>query len=105
MRRAVRALLVVVTLGALVMLFVLPGRTWWEQRSAISNTQHQISVLSKENKELQKKASQLQDASYIEQIARQEYGLVSPGQVAYGIIPPRATTTTSTTTTTAPSGG
>lgn len=96
MRRKVRALLVVVAIGGLVFLFVLPGRTWWQQKSAISGTQHQLSVLTKENRVLQEKAAQLQDASYIGQIAREQYGLVEPGQKAYGIIPPQATTTTTT---------
>ena len=96
MRRAVRILLVLVALGGLLFLFILPGRTWLQQRSAMSNTEHRLQVLNAENAALAKKAAQLQNAAYVEQIARSEYGLVRPGEQAYGIIPPIAGPTTTT---------
>jgi cell division protein FtsB len=93
-RRAVRILLIAVTVGGLVFLFVLPGRTWLQQRSAMAAAQHRLQVLDKENAALTKRAQQLQNPSYLEQIARQQYGLVMPGEQAYGILLPTATTTT-----------
>jgi cell division protein FtsB len=94
MRRAVRALLVAVVVGGIVFLFVLPGRTWLEQGRAISKAQSQVSALSQENQTLTKRAADLRSTSYVEQLARQEYGLVMPGEKAYGILIPAATTTT-----------
>jgi cell division protein FtsB len=94
MRRAVRLLLVAVAVGGIVFLFVLPGRTWLAQSRDISNAQHQVSVLSQENKELTERAAQLKSTAYVEQIAHQQYGLVMPGQTEYGILPPDETTTT-----------
>ena len=35
-------------------------------------------------------SAQLQNTAYVEQIARQEYGLVMPGEQAYAILPPPA---------------
>ncbi|MBV9661372.1 MAG: septum formation initiator family protein [Acidimicrobiales bacterium] len=102
MRRAVRILIVAVALGGLVFLFVLPGRTWLEQGHAMSAAQHRLQVLDKENAALTQRAQQLQSPAYIEQIAREQYGLVMPGEQAYGILLPTATTTTTTTTTTLP---
>lgn len=96
MRRAVRILVVVVALGGLLFLFILPGRTWLQQRSAMSGAERRLQVLNAENAALTKKAEQLQSAAYVEQIARDQYGLVRPGEQAYGIIPPVATTTTTT---------
>jgi cell division protein FtsB len=94
MRRAVRALLVAVVVGGIVFLFVLPGRTWLEQGRAMSKAQSQVSALSQENQTLTKRAADLQSTNYVEQLARQEYGLVMPGEKAYGILVPATTTTT-----------
>lgn len=102
MRRTVRILLIVVALGALLFLFVLPGRTWLQQRDAMSSTARRLQVLDQENQELAKKATQLQNPTYVGQIARSQYGLVQPGEQSYGILPATATTTTTTTTTTTP---
>ena len=105
MRRAVRILVVVVALGGLLFLFILPGRTWLQQRSAMSAAERRLQVLNAENRALTKKAQQLQNAAYVEQIARAQYGLIRPGEQAYGILPPVATTTTTTApTTTLPPG-
>jgi cell division protein FtsB len=98
MRRAVRTLLVVVALGGLLFLFILPGRTWLQQRRTMSSAEHRLQVLQTENSALAKRAAQLQNSAYVEQIARQQYGLVRPGERSYGILPPTATTTTTPTT-------
>ncbi len=96
MRRAVWALLVAVVVGGIVFLFVLPGRTWLDQGRAMSATERQLSVLSQENQSLSKRAADLQSTAYVEQLARQEYGLVMPGEKAYGILFPVNSTTTTT---------
>jgi cell division protein FtsB len=96
MRRAVWALLVAVVVGGVVFLFVLPGRTWLDQGRAMSKSERQLSVLSQENQSLTKRAADLQSTAYVEQLARQEYGLVMPREKAYGILFPAASTTTST---------
>lgn len=94
MRRAVRTLLVVVALGGLLFLFILPGRTWLQQRSAMSSAERRLHLLNTENAALARRAAELQSSGYVEQIARERYGLVLPGETAYGILPPTATTTT-----------
>jgi cell division protein FtsB len=104
MRRAVRLGLVALALGVIVFLFLLPGRTWLAQGRASAVAQRQDTALTKENAALAKRIAQLQSSAYIEQLARQQFGLVMPGEQAYGILLPAATTTTvpSPTTTTAP---
>jgi cell division protein FtsB len=96
MRRAVRTLLVVVALGGLLFLFVLPGRTWLQQRSAMSIAERRLQVLDQENQALARRSAQLQNPAYVERIAREQYGLVLPNQKVYGVLPPTATTTTTT---------
>lgn len=97
MRRAVRVLLVVVAVGGIVFLFVLPGRIWLAQGRANAAAQRQDAALSKENAALTQRAAQLQSSAYIEQLAREQFGLVMPGEQAYGILLPPAPTTTTTT--------
>lgn len=105
MRRAVRRLLLIVALGGLVFLFVLPGRTWLQQRSAMSVAQHRLQVLDSENQALAKRAAQLQSPPYVERIARDQYGLVLPNEKAYGLIPPAPTAAATAPTTSVPQTG
>ena len=93
MRSAVRLLLVVVVAGGILFLFLLPGRTWLEQSRAMSAAQRRAAVLAQENAALSNRVAQLRSTAYIEQVARQQYGLVMPGEKAFGILPPEATTT------------
>ena len=74
-------------------LFLWPARTWLEQSRAMSTAQRRESVLARENSVLANRVAQLGSTAYIEQVARQQYGLVMPGEKAYGILPPAATTT------------
>ncbi len=98
--------MVVVAVAGVLLLFVLPGRTWLAQGRAMSAATRQSRALTQENARLAARAAQLQSPAYIEQLARQEFGLVMPGEKAYSIVPPVAapTTTTTTTTTTVPAG-
>ena len=98
MRRAVWLLLVAVAVGVIVFLFLLPGQTWLAQGRANAAAERQDGALTKENVALAKRIAQLQNPAYIEQLARQQFGLVMPGEQAYGILLPTATTTTTTTT-------
>jgi cell division protein FtsB len=94
MRRAVRLLLAAVTVAGIVFLFVLPGRIWLAQNRAAGVAERQNAALSKENGDLAKQVAQLQSNAYIEQVAREEYGLVMPGEKEYGILPPPTPPTT-----------
>jgi cell division protein FtsB len=96
MSRAVRVLLAAVAVGGIVFLFVLPGRTWLAQGHATDVARRQDAALSQENAALGKRVAELQNTAYIEQIARQQYGLIMPGEQAYGILLPTAAPTTTT---------
>jgi hypothetical protein len=93
-----------VAVGGIVFLFVLPGRTFLAQGRARGAAQHQDTALSRENAALAQQVAQLQSTAYIEQLAREQYGLVRPGEQAYSVVPPTvlppSTTTTTTTATT-----
>ena len=96
-RRTVRILLLSVTALAVVVLFVLPGRELLAQRRQLSSTQQRIQMLTQENAKLANQAASLQSDATVEQLARQKYGLVMPGEKAYVVLPSAAPGTTSTT--------
>lgn len=97
MRRAVKVLLAVVALAGVLFLFGFPVRTLLQQRQQTSLAQLRNRDLSSENAKLAARAALLQTNAEIEQIARQQYGLVDPGDHAYVILPPVAPVTTTTT--------
>lgn len=93
MRTAVRGLLVAVVVVGIMFMFLWPARTWLEQSKAMSAAQRRQAVLAQENALLRNRIAELKSTAYIEQVARQQYGLVMPGEKAFAILPPTATTT------------
>jgi cell division protein FtsB len=96
MRRAVRVLLGVVTIAAVLFLFVFPVRTLIEQHRQTSQAQQRVKALGAANAQLNKQVGELQNPNYIAGIARQRFGLAAPGDHAYIVLPAPATTTTTT---------
>lgn len=85
--RILGLLLVSVVVAALMFLFVLPGRTYLAQRQSLASAQTRVKVLSDENASLRQQAAKLQTDAEIERLARQQYGLVKPGEQAFAILP------------------
>jgi cell division protein FtsB len=105
MRRAVRVLLAVVIGAAVLLLFVFPVRTLIDQRSQAGLAMQRLKALTAENAQLGKEAQQLHDKSYLEQIARDVYGLARPGDHVYQVTPPNGGASPTTTTTVPGPGG
>ena len=87
MRLAVKIALVLLVLGGAMYLFVFPARTYLAQKQGIAAEERTVAVLRAEDAKLTSESSALQDNATIEQIARQEYGLVEPGQQAFMVLP------------------
>lgn len=87
MRLAVKIALVLLVLGGAMYLFVFPARTYLAQKQQIAAEQQTVTVLRAEDSKLASQSSALQDNATIEQIARQQYGLVKPGQQAFMVLP------------------
>jgi cell division protein FtsB len=81
-----------VVLSGVLFLFVLPGRTYLDQQRSLAAADTRLRVLSNENGKLQQQIQHLQTDAEIERIARQQYGLVKPGEQAYAILPAAETT-------------
>ena len=90
MRSAVKAGLALAVLLVVAYLFAVPAHTYLDQKSAVALERKTISVLHHENANLSAEARDLNNDATIEQIARQDYGLVKPGQQAFMVVPSKA---------------
>jgi cell division protein FtsB len=82
-------LLAAVVLAGLLFLFILPGRTYLSQRNNLSSAAARIRVLGVGNAKLEQRVKQLQTDGEVERLAREQYGLVKPGEQAFAILPPK----------------
>ena len=83
----------VLVVGALVAaLFVLPVRAWLGQRRALAEAEEQLDVIWRENKRLEGVYDELQTDEVIEQQAREQFGLIKPGEQALSVLPAPAAT-------------
>jgi cell division protein FtsB len=90
MRWAARGTLSLLALLGAGYLFLAPLRTYLSQRHEIASLERTVSVVATENGKLRHLDSSLQDDATIEQLARQYYGFVMPGQQAFMVLPPPA---------------
>ena len=86
-RRVLWLLLASVTVIGVLFIGVYPTRTYFSQRSALQKAQHQLAVLDAENAKLDQESGDLNTDARIEQLARERYNLVRPGEEAYAILP------------------
>jgi cell division protein FtsL len=80
-------LLASVTVIGVLFIGVYPTRTYFSQRSALQKARHQLAVLDAENAKLDQESGDLNTDARIEQLARERYNLVRPGEEAYAILP------------------
>jgi len=88
LRLALKMALCLVALSGAMYLFVYPLRTYLAQRRQVAQVEHSISVLGAENAKLNTEYLRLQKTSYVDELARADYGYVEPGQQAYEVLPP-----------------
>jgi cell division protein FtsB len=87
MRLAVKIFSVMMVFVGVGYLFFNPVRTYLGVKSQIAAQERTISVLQAEDTKLAHETAALQQPGTIERIARQDYGLVMPGQQAYQVLP------------------
>jgi cell division protein FtsB len=91
-RPSMRTALFLVVVVGLLFAFVYPTRTFLDQRESTNKARAQLALLQAENARLDHEAKQLSTDSEIEQLAREKYGLVRPGERPYVILPAPTTT-------------
>ena len=87
--RWISLLAVALSLAAVVVLFVAvyPTQALLDQQDETKETAADLQAVESENLELEERVAELQTDAAIEQLARDEYGLVYPGEEAYAILP------------------
>jgi cell division protein FtsB len=97
-RRRARALvLAAVVFAFIVVFFTMPWSVLASQHQQLSSDSSQVNQLQAENRALSAQARQLADPTAVAGLARQDYGLVRPGQRAYDILPPAGSGSTTVT--------
>ena len=83
-------ILAVLLLGALALTVsgILPFRQLISQQNQIERSQAQLTALTDENDALAEDIAMLGTDAEIERLAREQYGLVRPGEVAYVVVTP-----------------
>jgi cell division protein FtsB len=100
MSRGTRARLALgaLALVAILFVFVFPTRSYLAQRRQVSAAQHDVAVLRAQNDKLAAQAAELQTPAAIEQMAREQFHRVFPGEQVYDVVPAETPSGTSTTT-------
>jgi cell division protein FtsB len=82
--------LAVLLLGALALTVsgILPFRQLISQQNQIERSQEQLTALRDENDALAEDIEMLGTDAEIERLAREQFGLVRPGEVAYVVVTP-----------------
>jgi cell division protein FtsB len=101
MTRGARARLALVALAlvAILFVFVFPTRSYLGQRRQVATAHHDVDVLREQNDKLQALAAHLQTKGAIEQMAREQFHYVKPGEQVWDVVPVEATSPGTTTTT------
>ena len=87
-KRAVFALVALVIAAALIAsLFVLPVKSWLQQRDDLARKQNELAVLTNANAQLAADVNRLQTPEGIKEAARQEVGFVSIGEQRISVLP------------------
>lgn len=73
---------------------VLPFRQIIAQQRSVDLAQRQLDALIEENRRLEHQIAALQSPQEVERLAREQFGLVRPGDIAYVAVAPPGTETT-----------
>jgi cell division protein FtsB len=91
--------LAAVAFAVIVVGAMLPWSTLASQHRALSSDTAKVNQLQVENQALSSQVRQLSDPSAVTGLARENYGLVRPGQRAYDILPPSGSSSSAATDT------
>ena len=86
-RRLVWPVLVSVFFVGVLFVAVFPTQTYLNQKSEADALRAELDEIEAHNDALRQRAEDLEDPDAIELIAREEFGLVFPGEESYVIVP------------------
>jgi cell division protein FtsB len=79
---------VILVLGLFGAMAIEPTRQLLDQRTRISTMAEELGKVQEGNAQLEAQIARLNNADYIEQRAREQMGLVRPGETTYVVMPP-----------------
>ena len=82
-----RSIALLFLVGALLVAFVYPLRTYMGQRAQISNLMRHEQMLRRDNARLDGRIARLHDPRYLEFLARECLGMVKPGEISFVVVP------------------
>jgi cell division protein FtsB len=74
-------------LAAVLAIGIIPARAYLDQKQTIVESQDRLDTIAATNDELEAQVSRLGSDAEIEKVAREQYGLVKPGEEVYHILP------------------
>ena len=83
-----QALALLLVVGLVSAMAIQPTRQLLTQREKIDSAVSDLQALNKVNAKLQRRIERLHDPDFVEQLAREQTGLVRPGEVPYLVMPP-----------------
>lgn len=86
-RRVLLGLAVSVVFVGFLLVGVFPTRTWLAQRDELGQKEAELAAIRAEEDDLEAQIDGLQDPEEIERIAREEFGMVYPGEKPYRMLP------------------
>ncbi|CAN5150019.1 hypothetical protein BH18ACT4_BH18ACT4_05140 [soil metagenome] len=86
-RRAPLVVLVTLAVVGLLVVGVLPTRTFIAQRASLTRAEESLRVLSDQNRRMEVRVAALNTDAEVERLAREQFNLVRPGELSYAIIP------------------
>ncbi len=89
-RTVVVGLLCALLLLGFLFAFVYPTRTYLKQREQIQAAEARLGILQRETAALRNDTKRLEGDAEVERIAREQYGLVRPGETPYVLVPTTA---------------
>jgi cell division protein FtsL len=95
-----RGAVVLVVLGLVVVVvlfaFVYPTRTFLQQRKEVGAAERQLAVLEQNSRTLRTDNARLESDAEVERRAREDFGMVRPGETPYVLVPAPPPTTATT---------
>jgi len=86
-RTVVVGLLFALLLLGFLFAFVYPTRTYLKQREQIQAAEERLGILQQQSAALRHDTKRLEGDAEVERIAREQYGLVRPGETPYVLVP------------------
>lgn len=75
-------------LGLLAAMAIEPTVELMEQNERIARMKAELESIEKTNERLERRIARLDDPDFLEQKAREQHGLVRPGETNYLVVPP-----------------